>query len=557
MGLSIIVSGVIISVVFIAVLASMPALFDSLVSVGESSTKTFDLEDSILKTDLEITSLTASSGDDIVSFELLNVGEEKVWDWSEFDLFVTYDANIGGTKTRVTEQLTYNDIGLGLTADFNIQRGLFTFGAGEDADTVTLAAPVGSFGDGSNAFVRLTNVQHASSGGLDFDETDNNDDVGVLVKITATDTITFTRQGTGQNLDWIASWELWEYIGPPGGPNEFIVRHETEVTTTGQTAVNTLIPNVVNRDNLVPFITGVVNSQTDNDWDDATHTAEITDGGAGISYLTVHRDGSDTNPSNVGIAVVEFTGSNWKVQNNIFHSFTNDGVTESETLPTPVTGWTDAFIAVSYHTDNGDDERNEVGHNVWPGATNDQVNFRIREGANGAYPDYHAMVHVVENPDMSVVHLDSITGLGVDLPCCVPQPQIETRNFAPAVANLAESGLLATVDNEGDGNPIVRAFWNYQLTGTDEVTFRKGANDGAGDWALQAIAFPRLNNPLAASLWSVFDIKNDYMDPGILNNQETIHISAQLSNPVFQGGTVIVKIASDRGIQASESKVVV
>ncbi len=89
------------------------------------------------------------------------------------------------------------------------------------------------------------------------------------------------------------------------------------------------------------------------------------------------------------------------------------------------------------------------------------------------------------------------------------------------------------------------------------MTFRKGANDGAGDWALQAIAFPRLNNPLAASLWSVFDIKNDYMDPGILNNQETIHISAQLSNPVFQGGTVIVKIASDRGIQASESKVVV
>jgi len=123
MGLSVIASGVIISVVFIAVLATMPTMFDSLVSVGESSTKTFDLEDSILKTDLEITSLTASSGADIVSFELFNTGEEKVWDWSEFDLFVTYDANIGGTQTRVTEQLTYNDIGLGLTADFNIQRG--------------------------------------------------------------------------------------------------------------------------------------------------------------------------------------------------------------------------------------------------------------------------------------------------------------------------------------------------------------------------------------------------------------------------------------------------
>jgi len=50
-------------------------------------------------------------------------------------------------------------------------------------------------------------------------------------------------------------------------------------STTGQTAVNTLIPNVVNRDNLVPFITGVVNSQPGNNWDDATHTAEITDGG--------------------------------------------------------------------------------------------------------------------------------------------------------------------------------------------------------------------------------------------------------------------------------------
>ena len=88
---------------------------DLLFSVGETSSKNSDLEDSILKTEIEIPSVTASAGSDIVSFKLHNIGEEKLWKFDEFDLLITYDADTGGPNpTRVTEKFTYNNVGLGL-----------------------------------------------------------------------------------------------------------------------------------------------------------------------------------------------------------------------------------------------------------------------------------------------------------------------------------------------------------------------------------------------------------------------------------------------------------
>jgi len=243
------------------------------------------------------------------------------------------------------------------------------------------------------------------------------------------------------------------------------------------------------------------------------------------------------------------------IQNNIQHIFTAAGATQTENIPTAVNSWNEAFIVVSYYTNDNDDERNELGHNVWPGATNDQLRFRIRGGAdNIGSNDYVAMAHVVENPALTLEHLDSITGGQVDLPDPNSAPEIETRAIT-AAGDLAQTGLVVTTDTAGGGNGIGRDFWNYRLSLVNQIEFWRADGDGAGDWVAQVIQFPQLNNPLAATLWSVFNIKNDFIDPDILNNQETAQISAQLSNPVFQNGLVIVQIATDRGTEASASKI--
>ena len=99
-------------------------------------------------------------------------------------------------------------------------------------------------------------------------------------------------------------------------------------------------------------------------------------------------------------------------------------------------------------------------------------------------------------------------------------------------------------------------FWDYRLIAVDTVEFRR-ANDGSvGQWALEVIEFPQFDSPLAASLWSMFKIKNDYLDPNILNKDETAQISVKLSNPIFQDGLLIIQITTDKGIEASKSQLV-
>ena len=155
---------------------SIPILMEPIFHVEEASSQIKEIEDSILKTEVGITSVTADS-----STDLLNTGDEKLFEFDEFDLLITYDADIAGTKTRVTEQFTYNDVGFGApAADFNIQRGITEFGAAEDSISVPINA-VNSIGNGGNAFVRLTNAAHSAIVDIDGGEgTRNNDDLGAL-----------------------------------------------------------------------------------------------------------------------------------------------------------------------------------------------------------------------------------------------------------------------------------------------------------------------------------------------------------------------------------------
>ena len=544
------------------VLFSLPLFMESFVKVEEAALQISRVENLISNTDIEITSTEAFPGSDLVSFELFNKGEEKLWNWNDFDLLITYDADTGGANpTRVTEQFTYNDDGLGLVPDFNIQRGFVDFGLGEDSTTVTIT-PVRSFGDGGFAFVRLTNTQHASSGSNGAQK--NMDDIGVHVQLTARDTITFTQTGSAIDEDYRAAWEVWEYVGPPGGPNEFIVRLNTIASTTNtNNPLDVLVPNVINREKLVPFIASVLSSGTNNNFDEFIHTVEIIDDGFGNTFARLDKDGDGANPAHPRLAVVEFTGENWIVQNNISHVIAAGGANEAETVAgnanfdQAVNAWNEAFIVTTFHTPNGEEEAEEIGYAVWPDATTDSILFRINTAAqNEATNNYIAIVHLVENPDMTVTHVDSITGGGADITAGGGDPDIENKGFAAITNPLAETGLLATNENSAGGTAAPRVFVDYRLIADDTVEFRRANDGGTGQWALEVIEFPQFDSPLTATMWSMFNIKNDYFDPNILNKDETAQFSVQLSNPIFQDGVLIIQLTTDKGIEASKSQLV-
>ena len=96
MGLSIAISGGIILSVMLLVFMTIPGLMEKFVSIEVTSSKNSDLEDKILKTDTKIQESLAFSGSNIVNFDLLNEGNEKLWDYDKFNVIITYDAYTGG-----------------------------------------------------------------------------------------------------------------------------------------------------------------------------------------------------------------------------------------------------------------------------------------------------------------------------------------------------------------------------------------------------------------------------------------------------------------------------
>jgi len=95
----------------IFLMMSIPGFIDKTFSLGGVTSEVSDLEESISKTSMKIESIEAISDSNIVNFTLTNDGNEKLWNYEKFNLIITYDGNVSGTKTRITEDLTFDGSG--------------------------------------------------------------------------------------------------------------------------------------------------------------------------------------------------------------------------------------------------------------------------------------------------------------------------------------------------------------------------------------------------------------------------------------------------------------
>lgn len=108
MGFSNPISAIIILGVFISVLFTMPGVLESITSIEEISSEVKILENSITNTNFNINNLYSEGGAIIVNFTITNTGTEKIWDYENFDIVITYDADLGGTKSKETESMVYD-----------------------------------------------------------------------------------------------------------------------------------------------------------------------------------------------------------------------------------------------------------------------------------------------------------------------------------------------------------------------------------------------------------------------------------------------------------------
>jgi len=278
-------------------------------------------------------------------------------------------------------------------------------------------------------------------------------------------------------------WEVWEYVGPSGGANEFVVRQHMAFSLGDGTASSTsaAVTGVDDIADCVPFIAGLSHDGTGLTWDQVNATAKmVTDSG---TKVTVDVD-DGTGTALVYVELVEFTGGNWTVQNSIEHDQASSFATETETI-TAVSAWTNAFIEHQWR--GVQVTQNRITGICWPGSTTSAVRF-------WAHASQYCMAHVVENSEISVEHLDTVAGGATDHPAGSASPQTVTTALA-AVPDLRHAAVIAGSQTSAGNTDYPQAFWNYQITDRDELTWWRARHGASSDWSAQIIDFQNGQDP--------------------------------------------------------------
>ncbi len=276
-----------------------------------------------------------------------------------------------------------------LKTDFKIQRGVSTV----MGDTLTLTAGVDYEvpNSSSSAFIRITNTQLTGAGPNTGNSTSNADDVTTYITNPGNimSNIIFQR-GTGATGNTRISWEIVEYQGPVGGENEMIVRQHLPLgyVAGNLTVSSAAISGVIDNTDVAVFITSQFNADTSATLYNRGLSTAAWNGGSNLVTLTRGASGSIATTT---YALVEFTGSNWKVQRTE-HTYTAAGVAETQAI-TAVNSLSRTFLHVQKRIPTS--THANFGHQVWLSGIG-QVSFQLDAAATT--PASHVSVAwVIEN----------------------------------------------------------------------------------------------------------------------------------------------------------------
>lgn len=525
-----------------------------------SSSEAFDNNDEISKTSISISGINYTVGSNLVNFTLTNQGSEKLWNYDDFDIILRYDADILGTKTRVTEQFTYNEEAFALSNSqprespiFNVQHICTTIPSG--SFSVTHTAGVDYTAPTGEAFVRIVNTRLTGNGqlaGVPPNHAIEDFTAYISDATDLTNQIVFTRNNNpGGGQDDRICYEIVDYIGLTDGANAIKVLDQNTVTyASGSTTVTG--PSVTPDDDsdVVVFITGQAGKENNNvqwgetlssaEWDSTNHQPIFTRGEASAS-----QDDND-----LSYAIVEFSGNNWNVQ-RVEHLYTADGVPETETI-NAVADINKVFLHTQHRTGPGLNGLDEQGEEAWISAP-DTITFQLEANANNPNT-IGTVAWVIENTAtkgvvMNVQHISGIkTGGSSEDIFSIPIPT--------NLRAISESSIMGENGRTtGQGTAYPRGAIAFQITTVDTVTGYRADENNFNTFRLSVVEFPQAvacaggnSDNIAVGEWTINCIKFDYFEPDIINRYESPEILTKLQYPLFTNGLLEISVSTDNGV---------
>lgn len=274
------------------------------------------------------------------------------------------------------------------------------------------------------------------------------DDASLGLRLTATDQITADRQSGASGTNR-ASWTAWTSVNP-SGPNGFVVRDRRTVTLSAADSFSFTPAGVSDAEKVIPFITGIRNSETTTNHDQLAAATEIN---RTTGEVTIHgRTGSGT--TTVEITTVEFTGSNWSVA---YGSLVSTGDTGTVTLTAGVADWANAIIFHQfYKAAGGNGALSDMTAIYEPGANTTSVDWVFDSGADPNAGQRHT-VYALHNTEMDVTRFSSTDSSAGD---------VDIDITSAGIADLAEGLVVVSAQTTGNGAAHLRGTRNAHLVST-------------------------------------------------------------------------------------------
>lgn len=379
--------------------------------------------------------------------------------------------------------LTYTNA---FSQDFNTQH--LQDDVARSGGTNTSFTPVSSL---NNAFILANNNRKVSAGVNGSSSNYNGDDMAGGRQLTATNTLTYYREGSSINSNTRFNSSIWEYVGTPGGVNEMIVRGRYAVTLNGGTNSTTqALTGITNANDCIPFITGIMNNATSQDADSGIAIAYLEN----ATTLRVQK-GSNANNVTVYITVVEFTGSNWTVLHG--DSGNSSGDTGTITLrnnsdgtgtATNVSNWNEAVIFGHHRGDNTTSGANDALADNWPvmdpGSNNQRVDWTFNSNHDSNGTNRH-FVHVLNHADLSVTRYQNTSSSANET----------TINISSAgLSNLNQSLIVGSSNTSGGGQAYGRGWRNYYLNSTTQAAHWSHRSGNTMSHEIQIVDLSAINS---------------------------------------------------------------
>ncbi|NMH86204.1 LamG-like jellyroll fold domain-containing protein [Flavivirga algicola] len=378
-----------------------------------------------------------------------------------------------------------------ISQDFNVQH--IQDDIGNSGGTNTSFTAVSSL----NSAVALANNNRKTHGGSNgVSSAREGDDMAGGRVLTGTGTLTYYRESGSQNENTRFNTSIWEYTGSSGGANEFIVRGRYAIDLNGGTyTVDQAITGITNKDNCIPFITGIMNDSSTDDADSATAIAYLADG----TTLRVEKGGTNTPNVRVYITLVEFTGSNWTVLHGDSGATAND--TGSITLKdqsdgttgttTDVSNWSNSIIFSHHRGDTATGGTNDANADNWPmmepGSDTRSVDWTF-DGSHDSDGTNRHFVHVLNNPEVVVTRFsDASTGASITIDIT-----------SAGLTDLNQAMVVGSTYHSGTGAGYGRGWRNYKLnslTQAEHWVHRAGSGTSTVGTNMQIVNFDYTTGP--------------------------------------------------------------